>query len=327
LQEEAMKNEMTKTGEDGKPVKIQVPQNYLFNSIYMRDYSPEKFHPLFKQKEELFEKRKQEKELELKEYQESLLTREKALQQMEERYEKTISSHKKSGDQQRRPKQQIPKKGQRKYAQRPQTAQPKKESESLKQKEEIDDQQTHKISRPTRQYDKTFAGQIHFMKGEENIFLGEDDNERKGKRGKRGGKRKGKPGGEEIVIKNLNVESAPAHKRRPQKPKKEAPPKEVTPEKKKFPPPRENIPTPPDDARPAQIKRIKDLMNTTRWLPNTAFQTYFGKPAFHNYGTANTNPAVGGSIYGNYLLSHNINPQTFGNQPEFRQVKIIKIIY
>ena len=26
--------------------------------------------------------------------------------------------------------------------------------------------------------------------------------------------------------------------------------------------------------------RIKKFNETTRWLPNTAFQTYFGKPAF-----------------------------------------------
>lgn len=40
------------------------------------------------------------------------------------------------------------------------------------------------------------------------------------------------------------------------------------------------------------------MERTTRWLPNSAFQTYFGKPAFENYGAANTKPAVGGMISG-----------------------------
>ena len=31
-----------------------------------------------------------------------------------------------------------------------------------------------------------------------------------------------------------------------------------------------------------QINRLKKFYNTTRWLPNSAFTTYFGKPAFEN---------------------------------------------
>ena len=94
----------------------------------------------------------------------------------------------------------------------------------------------------------------------------------------------------------------------------------ISPEKKKFGPPKDSIPTPPKDAHPSQINRIKNLVNTTRWLPNSAFQTYFGKPAFHNYGTANINPPNGGTVYGTYLLSHNVNPHQGGNCPEFKQV-------
>ena len=30
--------------------------------------------------------------------------------------------------------------------------------------------------------------------------------------------------------------------------------------------------------------------NTTRWLADSSFTTYFGKPAFHPYGRANTKP-------------------------------------
>jgi len=40
------------------------------------------------------------------------------------------------------------------------------------------------------------------------------------------------------------------------------------------------------------------MEETTRWLPNSAFTTYFGKPAFENYGRGNVNPAIGGCIYG-----------------------------
>ena len=49
-----------------------------------------------------------------------------------------------------------------------------------------------------------------------------------------------------------------------------------------------------------QIERLKKFYGTTRWLPNSAFTTYFGKPAFENYGYGNTNPVYGGLFYGNY---------------------------
>jgi len=67
-------------------------------------------------------------------------------------------------------------------------------------------------------------------------------------------------------------------------------------------------------------ERIKKLNETTRWLPNSAFKTYFGKAPFENYGRGNVNPTVGGSIYGDYLKSHNINPHSGGNKPEYQQV-------
>lgn len=62
------------------------------------------------------------------------------------------------------------------------------------------------------------------------------------------------------------------------------------------------------------------MKHTSRWLPDSAITTYFGKPAFHPYGNGNTNPAVGGTIYGQYMKSHNINPHSGGNQPEYKQV-------
>lgn len=70
----------------------------------------------------------------------------------------------------------------------------------------------------------------------------------------------------------------------------------------------------------SQIDRLKKFYNTTRWLPNSAFTTFFGKPAFENYGYGNTNPVYGGLFYGNYMLSHNINPVDGENIPEFKQV-------
>lgn len=44
--------------------------------------------------------------------------------------------------------------------------------------------------------------------------------------------------------------------------------------------------------------------------------TYYGKPAFENYGRNNTNPSVGGIVYGHHLVSHNVNPHKGDNQPE-----------
>ena len=69
-----------------------------------------------------------------------------------------------------------------------------------------------------------------------------------------------------------------------------------------------------------QINRLKKFYNTTRWLPNSAFTTYFGKPAFENYGYGNTNPVYGGLFYGNYMLSHNMNPIDGANHPAEKQV-------
>ena len=55
-------------------------------------------------------------------------------------------------------------------------------------------------------------------------------------------------------------------------------------------------------------------------MPDSAYQSYFGKPAFHAYGKNNTNPTVGGHVYGNYLLSHNVNPEHGKNNPRYQQV-------
>jgi hypothetical protein len=77
---------------------------------------------------------------------------------------------------------------------------------------------------------------------------------------------------------------------------------------------------------PAQSKHEKEMHkrqsqfnNTTRWLADSAFTTYFGKPAFHPYGRANTNPTVGGINYGQNMLTH-INAECGDNPPHFQQV-------
>jgi len=67
-------------------------------------------------------------------------------------------------------------------------------------------------------------------------------------------------------------------------------------------------------------ERIQRLNETTRWLPNTAFKTYFGKPPFENYGRGNLNPTYGGPIYGDYMKTHNINPHAGDNKPEYKQI-------
>lgn len=70
-----------------------------------------------------------------------------------------------------------------------------------------------------------------------------------------------------------------------------------------------------------EIQKIIDkFTRESRWLPDSSFQTYFGKPAFAVYGNGNTNPVFGGPMYGNYLKTHNINPQRGPNRPKIEQV-------
>ena len=62
---------------------------------------------------------------------------------------------------------------------------------------------------------------------------------------------------------------------------------------------------------------MKELKLTSRWLPDSALTTYFGKPAFFAYGNANTKPTAGGTVYGQYMKTFNVNPHAGGNKPEF----------
>ena len=74
-------------------------------------------------------------------------------------------------------------------------------------------------------------------------------------------------------------------------------------------------------------ERIKKLNATTRWLPDSAFTTYFGKPAFCAYGNGNTKPTVGGSVYGQYMLSHNVNPESGAHLPQYQQTYATAALY
>ena len=62
-------------------------------------------------------------------------------------------------------------------------------------------------------------------------------------------------------------------------------------------------------------KRKSKLDYTTRWIADSSFTTYYGKPAFHTYGRANTKPTQGGINYGQNMLTHNINPECGKNPP------------
>ena len=67
-------------------------------------------------------------------------------------------------------------------------------------------------------------------------------------------------------------------------------------------------------------EKMKFLKLEGRLLPDSSMTTYFGKPAFHAYGNGNTRPASGGVVYGQYLKTHNINPHSGNNKPEYAQV-------
>lgn len=63
-------------------------------------------------------------------------------------------------------------------------------------------------------------------------------------------------------------------------------------------------------------KKTSDFNATTRWLADSSFTTYFGKPAFHAYGKGNVKPA--NPAY--KMLTHNINGCTGKQSTQFQQV-------
>lgn len=63
-------------------------------------------------------------------------------------------------------------------------------------------------------------------------------------------------------------------------------------------------------------KKVSEINSTTRWLPDSAFTTYFGKPAFHAYGKGNTNPVDTTQAF----LTHNINGVSGKQFVKYQQV-------
>lgn len=63
-------------------------------------------------------------------------------------------------------------------------------------------------------------------------------------------------------------------------------------------------------------KKISEINSTTRWLADSAFTTYFGKPAFHAYGKGNVNPTNQTQAY----LTHNINGVSGKQKAKYQQV-------
>ena len=66
----------------------------------------------------------------------------------------------------------------------------------------------------------------------------------------------------------------------------------------------------------AMKAKVAQLNATTRWLADSAFTTYYGKPAFHAYGKGNVNPTNQNSKF----LTHNINGVTGKQKATFKQV-------
>ena len=56
----------------------------------------------------------------------------------------------------------------------------------------------------------------------------------------------------------------------------------------------------------ALYQKQQEFNSTTRWLADSAFTTYYGKPAFHAYGKGNTKP-VNQNLK---MMTHNINACT-----------------
>eukprot|EP00352_Strombidinopsis_acuminata_P005556 CAMPEP_0176368414 /NCGR_PEP_ID=MMETSP0126-20121128/22571_1 /TAXON_ID=141414 ORGANISM="Strombidinopsis acuminatum, Strain SPMC142" /NCGR_SAMPLE_ID=MMETSP0126 /ASSEMBLY_ACC=CAM_ASM_000229 /LENGTH=104 /DNA_ID=CAMNT_0017726641 /DNA_START=758 /DNA_END=1072 /DNA_ORIENTATION=- len=64
---------------------------------------------------------------------------------------------------------------------------------------------------------------------------------------------------------------------------------------------------------PAQRRLEAEMKKKTSEFLNTT-------PAFHAYGKGNVKPTVGGCIYGQQMLSHNINPECGDHMPQYQQV-------
>jgi len=69
-----------------------------------------------------------------------------------------------------------------------------------------------------------------------------------------------------------------------------------------------------------ELERLEHEISVSRWKPNTHLLSLHGKPIWHPYGQGNTKPAVGGVVYGQYLLTHNVHPHSGDNCPQYQQV-------
>ena len=69
-----------------------------------------------------------------------------------------------------------------------------------------------------------------------------------------------------------------------------------------------------------ELKQLEKEISVSRWKADTHLKSLHGKPIFHAFGKGNTNPTVGGIVYGNYMLTHNIHPHAGDNKPKYQQV-------
>lgn len=69
-----------------------------------------------------------------------------------------------------------------------------------------------------------------------------------------------------------------------------------------------------------ELEKMEKEISISRWKPDTHTRSLYGKPIFHAYGKGNTHPTVGGVVYGQYMLSHNIHPESGDNVPQYHQV-------
>lgn len=66
--------------------------------------------------------------------------------------------------------------------------------------------------------------------------------------------------------------------------------------------------------------RINELHKCAGWLLDSAYQFYFGRPAFHTYGKNNTNPITREVVYGQYMPTHNVSFEHSENNSKCQQV-------
>jgi hypothetical protein len=66
-------------------------------------------------------------------------------------------------------------------------------------------------------------------------------------------------------------------------------------------------------------RESRDTVQNTRQHPDTWMSFHSRRPPFHDFGNANVRPTNGGLVYGEYLLTHNVAPETAPNKPKSQQ--------